>query len=100
MTEPVRTDMYCHECTRNFVTRLDLRLDGNHVIHCPHCSPRQPRRHHGRAGGQQQAQGGHERPHGMTLDAGLPARRQFHGMAQRPAQTPTLCRRASASTAR
>ena len=37
MTEPVRTDMYCHECTLNFVTRLDLRLDGNHVIHCPHC---------------------------------------------------------------
>lgn len=36
-SEPIRTDMYCHECTRNFVTRFDLRLDGNHVVHCPHC---------------------------------------------------------------
>lgn len=29
--------MYCHECDRNFVTRFDLRLDGNHVVNCPHC---------------------------------------------------------------
>lgn len=36
--EPVRTDMYCHECTRNFVTRFDLRLNGNHVVHCPRCN--------------------------------------------------------------
>ncbi len=37
MTEPIRTDMWCHNCERNFVARIDLRLDGNHVILCPHC---------------------------------------------------------------
>lgn len=32
-----RTDMYCTECHRNFIARLDMSLDGNHVVECPHC---------------------------------------------------------------
>lgn len=34
---PVRTDMYCHECTKNFIAQLDMSIDGNHVVECPHC---------------------------------------------------------------
>lgn len=39
MKEPkhVRTDMNCTNCSKNFVAELDLSLDGNHVIECPHC---------------------------------------------------------------
>lgn len=32
-----RTDMYCNECTKNFIAKLDFSLDGNHIIECPHC---------------------------------------------------------------
>jgi len=35
--EPVRTDMYCTECDRNFIAQLDFSIDGNHVVECPHC---------------------------------------------------------------
>ena len=35
--DPVRTDMSCSECGRPFIAQLDLGLDGNHVIECPHC---------------------------------------------------------------
>jgi len=33
----MRTDLYCTECGKNFVAQLDLSLDGNHVVECPHC---------------------------------------------------------------
>lgn len=33
----VKTDLYCHNCSRNFVALLDYRIDGNHKIECPHC---------------------------------------------------------------
>jgi len=33
----IKTDLYCHSCSRNFVALLDYRLDGNHKIECPHC---------------------------------------------------------------
>lgn len=31
----VRTDMFCHECHKNFVAMLDLSQDGTHVLICP-----------------------------------------------------------------
>lgn len=33
----VRTDLYCHECDKNFIAEIDYDIDGNHVIECPHC---------------------------------------------------------------
>jgi DNA-directed RNA polymerase subunit RPC12/RpoP len=33
----VRTDLYCHECSKNFVALLDYSIDGNHIAECPHC---------------------------------------------------------------
>lgn len=33
----VRTDLYCHNCDKNFIAELDFDIDGNHVIECPHC---------------------------------------------------------------
>ena len=33
----VRTDMFCTECTKNFIAQLDMSLDGNHIVECPHC---------------------------------------------------------------
>lgn len=35
--EPVRTDLHCTECSKNFVAQLDFSLDGNHVVECPYC---------------------------------------------------------------
>ena len=32
-----RSDVYCTNCTRQFVAILDLSLNGNHEITCPHC---------------------------------------------------------------
>lgn len=32
-----RTDMYCTECSKNFIAQLDFALDGNHVVECPYC---------------------------------------------------------------
>lgn len=32
-----RTDMYCHDCGKNFIAQLDYSLDGNHTVECPHC---------------------------------------------------------------
>jgi DNA-directed RNA polymerase subunit RPC12/RpoP len=32
-----RTDLYCTNCSKNFIAQLDLALDGNHVIECPYC---------------------------------------------------------------
>lgn len=37
MINPVRTDMNCTECRRDFIAQLDFGLDGNHVVECPHC---------------------------------------------------------------
>lgn len=36
--EPVRTDLNCTECRKNFIAQLDMSVDGNHVILCPYCS--------------------------------------------------------------
>jgi DNA-directed RNA polymerase subunit RPC12/RpoP len=33
----VRTDMYCTECRKNFIAKLDFSIEGNHEIICPHC---------------------------------------------------------------
>jgi len=33
----VRTDMYCTNCSKNFVAELDFGIDGDHVVECPHC---------------------------------------------------------------
>ena len=36
--DPVRrTDMYCTECSKNFIAQLDFGLDGNHIVECPYC---------------------------------------------------------------
>jgi DNA-directed RNA polymerase subunit RPC12/RpoP len=32
-----RSDVYCTNCGRTFVATLDMALDGNHEITCPHC---------------------------------------------------------------
>lgn len=32
-----RTDLYCHNCGKNFIALLDYSIDGNHVVECPHC---------------------------------------------------------------
>jgi len=37
MQDRVRTDLFCHECSKNFIARLDFNLEGNHEIHCPWC---------------------------------------------------------------
>jgi DNA-directed RNA polymerase subunit RPC12/RpoP len=37
MVDPVRTDMNCTECSKNFIAQLDFGLDGNHVVECPYC---------------------------------------------------------------
>lgn len=37
MVAPVRTDMNCTECKKNFIAQLDFGIDGNHVVECPYC---------------------------------------------------------------
>ncbi len=32
-----RTEMYCHECSKNFVAELDFDINGDYVIECAHC---------------------------------------------------------------
>ena len=34
---PRRSDTYCHDCGKTFISQIDFRLDGNHVIICPYC---------------------------------------------------------------
>lgn len=34
------TNMYCHDCGKDFTAQLDMSLNGNHVIDCPHCEHR------------------------------------------------------------
>lgn len=36
-TGKVRTDMYCHDCNKNFLATIDYDVDGNHEVICPHC---------------------------------------------------------------
>jgi DNA-directed RNA polymerase subunit RPC12/RpoP len=36
--QPFRTDLYCHNCCKNFVAELDVSVDGDHVIECPYCA--------------------------------------------------------------
>lgn len=36
-TNMTRTDLHCTECGKTFVAQLDLAVDGNHIIECPHC---------------------------------------------------------------
>ena len=33
----MRSNVYCTNCTQQFVAILDLELNGNHEITCPHC---------------------------------------------------------------
>lgn len=37
MTNPIRTDLDCTNCRRNFIAQLDYALDGNHIVECPYC---------------------------------------------------------------
>lgn len=32
-----RTEMNCHNCSKNFVAELDFDISGDHIIECPHC---------------------------------------------------------------
>lgn len=32
-----RSDMNCHNCSKNFVAEVDFSISGEHVIECPHC---------------------------------------------------------------
>lgn len=31
------TDLFCHDCGNNFTAELDMDINGNHEIECPHC---------------------------------------------------------------
>lgn len=31
-------DMWCHSCEKNFIASVDVSVEGNHEISCPHCS--------------------------------------------------------------
>ena len=33
----IKTELYCHECGNDFTVELDMDLNGNHEIECPHC---------------------------------------------------------------
>ena len=33
----MRSNVHCTNCSREFIATLDLSLNGNHVIVCPHC---------------------------------------------------------------
>ena len=33
----IRTDMNCHQCSKNFIAQLESELDGNHIVECPYC---------------------------------------------------------------
>ena len=35
--EVVRTNLDCHNCSKNFIAKLDFSVDGNHIIECPYC---------------------------------------------------------------
>jgi len=33
----VRTDMHCHDCSKDFIGVIDFDVNGNHELICPHC---------------------------------------------------------------
>ena len=33
----VKTSVYCHDCSKNFVAIIDYDIDGNHEVICPYC---------------------------------------------------------------
>jgi DNA-directed RNA polymerase subunit RPC12/RpoP len=33
-----RTDVHCHECSKQFVALIDYSIEGNHIAHCPVCN--------------------------------------------------------------
>lgn len=35
--EETRTDFSCTECRKQIIALLDYRIDGNHIVECPHC---------------------------------------------------------------
>lgn len=35
--DPVRTDMNCTNCHKDFIAQLDMSLDGDHVVECAFC---------------------------------------------------------------
>lgn len=65
----VRTDVYCHNCSRNFIAHIDYDLDGDHVVECPRC--------------------GHE--HFRKIAAGVVTESRFNA-ANRPDSSTTLHR--------
>jgi DNA-directed RNA polymerase subunit RPC12/RpoP len=32
-----RTDVYCHQCSHNFIAHINYDVEGNHVVECPYC---------------------------------------------------------------
>lgn len=44
MSEIARSREHCHACNKDMVIELDLSLNGNHVIECPHCGHEHYRR--------------------------------------------------------
>ena len=37
IADPIRTDMNCTNCSKNFIATLDMGLSGNHIVECPYC---------------------------------------------------------------
>ena len=36
-SRPIRSDAHCTECSKNFISEIDVRINGNHTIICPYC---------------------------------------------------------------
>jgi len=36
-TKPIRSDAHCTECSKNFLSEIDVRINGNHIVVCPYC---------------------------------------------------------------
>jgi DNA-directed RNA polymerase subunit RPC12/RpoP len=32
-----RTDVYCHDCNKTFIGKIDFNIEGNHIVICPYC---------------------------------------------------------------
>ena len=35
--KPIRSDTHCTECSKNFLSEIDVRINGDHIIICPYC---------------------------------------------------------------
>lgn len=33
----VRTDLHCTNCSKGFIAKINMDIDGNHTIVCPYC---------------------------------------------------------------